>query len=82
MWGLFEYTLLLGFTNRNAVCMYCDRLLKALRYGTRKTHVIWSTVELRLLNSEGLNNHDDRELFKTSISRQQMRKQVSVTTAR
>jgi hypothetical protein len=39
---------------------YCDGLLKALRYGTRRTRVTRPTVELRLLSSEGLNNHDNR----------------------
>jgi hypothetical protein len=38
--------------------IYCDVLLKALRYGTRKHRVTWSTTELRLLSSEGLNNHN------------------------
>jgi hypothetical protein len=35
-------------------------LFKALRYGTRKTGVRRSTIELRLLSSEGLNNQDNR----------------------
>jgi hypothetical protein len=39
---------------------YCDRLLKALRHGTRKTRVTRSTIELQLLSNEGVNNHDNR----------------------
>jgi hypothetical protein len=40
--------------------LYCDGLLKELKYGTRKTRVTRSTIELRLLSSEGLNKHDNR----------------------
>jgi hypothetical protein len=35
-------------------------LLKALRYGARKTRVTRSTTGLQLLSSVGLNNHDNR----------------------
>jgi hypothetical protein len=38
-------------------------LLKALRYGTRKPRVTRSTIELQLLSSEGLNNHDNRGII-------------------
>jgi hypothetical protein len=40
--------------------VYCGGLLKALRCGTRKTHLSRSTVELWLLSNEGLNNHDNK----------------------
>jgi hypothetical protein len=39
---------------------YCDGLLKALRYGTRKPRITRSTIELRLFSNKGLNNHDNR----------------------
>lgn len=40
---------------------YCDGLLKALTYGSRKLRVTRSTIELRLLSSEALNNDDNRK---------------------
>lgn len=43
---------------------YCDGLLKALSYGTRKTCVMWSITEFRLLSSQGLDNHDNRGTIK------------------
>jgi hypothetical protein len=39
---------------------YCYGLLKALIYGTSKSRVTRSTTELRLISSEGLNNHAKR----------------------
>jgi hypothetical protein len=39
---------------------YCEDLLKALKYGTRKSRVMRSPTELRLLSSEGLNNRDNK----------------------
>jgi hypothetical protein len=42
------------------VYIYCDGLLKALRYGTRKPRETRSRIELRLLSSEGYNDHDNR----------------------
>jgi hypothetical protein len=45
----------------NHLPSYCDGLLKTLRYGTRKPRVTRSTIELRLLSSEGLSNHDNRK---------------------
>jgi hypothetical protein len=42
---------------KNICRAYCDGLLKALRYGTRKARVTPSTIQLRLGSSEGLNNH-------------------------
>jgi hypothetical protein len=53
------------FYRSNAVILgsnrlYCDGLLKALRYGTRKPRVTRATTGLQLLSSEGLNNHDNR----------------------
>jgi hypothetical protein len=61
---------------------YCDGLLKALRYGTRKPRVTLSTTELRLLSNEGRSNHATEKLLKTWVPRQRIQKQVSVTTAR
>jgi hypothetical protein len=47
-----------------ATIFYCltfeTSLFVALRYGTRKTRETRSTIELWLLSSEGLNNHDNR----------------------
>jgi hypothetical protein len=43
-----------------AILRYCDGLLKALRYGTSKARVTRSTIELQLLSSEGLNNHNKK----------------------
>jgi hypothetical protein len=40
--------------------VYNEGLLEALTYGTRKARVTPSTIELRLLNSEGLNNYGNR----------------------
>jgi hypothetical protein len=47
-------------TYMGIVVLYCDGLLKAVRYGTEKTRVTRSTTELWLLSSKGLNNHDNR----------------------
>jgi hypothetical protein len=47
-------------STRGVFSLYCDGLLKALRYGTRKPRVMRPTIELQLLSSEGLNNHDKR----------------------
>jgi hypothetical protein len=38
----------------------CDGLFKALGYGTGNPRVMRSTTGLLLINSEGLNNHDNR----------------------
>jgi hypothetical protein len=39
---------------------YCDGLFRALGDGIRKACVMWSAIELRLLSSKGLSNHDNR----------------------
>jgi hypothetical protein len=39
---------------------YCDGLLEALKYGTRKSRVTRSTIEIRLLSNEVVNNDNKR----------------------
>lgn len=39
---------------------YCGGMLKALRYETRKTRVMRSTIELWLLSTKGLDNHNSK----------------------
>jgi hypothetical protein len=63
---------------------YSDGLLKVLRYGTRKPRVTRPTIELRLLSSEGLNNHDSRRTIEdvsyvTDIARQLHRRRKKRT---
>jgi hypothetical protein len=55
---------------------HCEGLLKPLRYGTRKPRVTRSTIELRLLNNEGLTIiTKTEELLKSSVPRQRIQQQ-------
>jgi hypothetical protein len=60
---------------------YCDGLLGALRYKTRKPHVTTQHNFIYLVEKVSIITTTE-ELLKTSIPRQRIQKQVSVKTAK